>query len=192
MYVVMWCINSGYCCSDSKTLCKTWDDYINDLNLCRTNGPVDYFTTSFLSILSCFGLSSFYIGNYFTGVCELVNGIMALMSIFASCFCYNSWRNQHDNNATSTALLVGIVIAILDIAKVLYMANTGSVEIIEIIVMIISIIIVCTHCTENDTNRCHGIITTLFITMMTAVLETIRNIYAVQHYGRDGNGCPLV
>ena len=117
---------------------------------------------------------------------------MAMISIFASCFCYDSFRRKHNNSATSIAVLVGIGIVILSMAKDVYMITTESAEIIEITIIIISIIIVHNHCVKDDANRCHGIIITLVITIMTAVLETIRNIYATQFYARDGNGCPLL
>ena len=142
------CVNLDYCCS--KDTCKTWDDYINDLNKCRTNGAVDRLTATFLSFLSCFGLSNFYMGNPVAGIFEIINSIMALISIFAICVCYDSSKNKHDSNATFTALIVGTGIAILDLAKFMHMAATGSIESIEITVMITSIIIVCIHCTEID------------------------------------------
>ena len=152
-YVVLWCINSGYCCS--KEICKTWGDYISNLNKYRTDGATDRLWTVYLSFI---GLSNLYIGNTFAGCCELANGIMALISMFAVNKCYDTFRQRYDNDASSCAGIVGTVIVILDLAKAIHMFTTRSVEIIEITIMILSIMIVCMHCEENDTHRSHGII----------------------------------
>ena len=88
--------------------------------------------------------------------------------------------------------MIGTGIVILDLAKAIHMLITGSVEIVEITIMILSIMIVRMHCEENNTRRFHGIIITLQITILTAVLETIRDIYAAKHYDKDGYGCPFV
>ena len=71
------------------------------------------------------------------------------------------------------------------------MFATGSVDGTEIIAMIISVIIVCIYCQENDTCRPHGIIITFWITIVTGVLETIRDVYTT-NYDKDGYGCPFV
>ena len=186
----MWCINPGYCCS--KETCKTWGDYISNLNKCRTNGATDRLTTAYLSFVSFIGLSNFYVGKIFAGCCELANGIMALISIFAINNCYDTFRNRYDTDATSCAQMISAGILILDLAKAIHMLTTGSVEIVEITIMILSIMIVYMHCEENNTCRSHGIIVTLQITILTAVLETIRDIYAAKHYDKDGYGCPFV
>lgn len=186
----LWCINSGYCCS--KELCENWFDYINNLNKCRTNGAVDYKTAIRLSFMPFIGFSNFYMGNTFAGCCELVNCIMALYSTFAINMCYDSFRRRYDNDATNIAKIVGIGIVILDLAKAIHMLASGSVEITEVVVIIISVIIACMHLAENDTQRYHGIVITTKITILTGVLETMRNIYAVSQYGRDGYGCPFV
>ena len=145
-----------------------------------------------MSFLSFIGLSNFYIGNIFAGWCELANGIMALISISAFNICYDTFRKRYDSDASSCAQIVGTGIAILDLAKAIYMITTGSAEITEIAVIILSIIIVCMHCEENDTRRSHGIIITSQITIVTAVLETIRDMYAAKYYDKDAYGCPFV
>ena len=185
----MWCISSGYSCS--KEICKTWGDYIDDLNECRSKGATDRLTTGYLSILSFIGLSNFYMGNIFAGCCELANGIMALISVITICICYDSYEG-YDNKASCVARKFGMWIAILNLAKAIHMVATGSVEATEVAVMIISTIIVCMHCAENETHRPHGITITLLITIVTGVLETIRDVYAVKYYDRDGYGCPFV
>ena len=145
-----------------------------------------------MSFLSFIGLSNFYIGNIFAGWCELANGIMALISISAFNICYDTFRNRYDSNASPCAHIIGIGIAILDSAKAFHMITTGSAEITEIAVIILSIIIVCMHCAENDTHRSHGIVIILQITILTAVLETVRGVYAANYYDKDAYGCPFV
>ena len=173
-------------------MCKTWDDYFSNLKECRTNGAVDYKTINFLSLLSFTGLSNFYMGNTFSGLCELFNFIMTVICIFAMNNCYDSFRRKYDNDASCVAGFVGTVIAILHLIKAIHMVATGSVEPTEIAVMILSVMILCMHCADNDTQRFHGIIITSQITILTAVLETIRDLYIVWNNGRDGYGCPFV
>ena len=88
--------------------------------------------------------------------------------------------------------MISTGIVILDLAKAIHMLTTGSVEIVEITIMMLSIMIVRMHCEENNTCRSHGIIITLQITILTSVLETIRDIYAAKYYDKDGYGCPFV
>ena len=173
-------------------MCKTWGDYIGNSKECRTNGAVDYKTINFLSVLSFTGLSNLYMGNTFSGLCELFNFIMTVICISAMNNCYDSFRRKYNNDASCVAGFVGTAIAILHLIKAIHMVATGSVEEIEIAVMILSVIILCMHCAYNDTQRSHGIIITLCITILTAVLETIRDLYIVWYDGRDGYGCPFV
>ena len=85
LYIVFWCISSGYCCSE--TLCKTWKDYFWDINGCRSIGGVDRLSTEYLSYVPFLGLSNFYKGNKFDGWCDLVNALMIVISILAACCC---------------------------------------------------------------------------------------------------------
>ena len=131
-------------------------------------------------------------GNTFSGLCELFNFILAIISISAFNKCYDSYRRRYDNDALSAAGFVGTGIAILHLIKAIHMVATESAEITEITVMILSLIIVCMRSAENDTQRSHGIAITTVITVLTATLEMTRDIYMVWHDGRDGYGCPFV
>ena len=77
--IVFCCISSGYGCSE--VLCKTWYDYLWDINGCRSNGGVDRLTTTQLSCVPFIGFSSFYKGNIFDGCCEVINTVMAVISL---------------------------------------------------------------------------------------------------------------
>ena len=182
----MWCINSGYCCS--KELCESWLDYVSNLKKCRTNGAVDYKTATPLSFIPFIGFSNFYMGNTFAGCCELVNGIIALICTAGIV----SFRKRMFDNATNAAISASTWTVILDLAKAVHMFANGSFENTEIAVIIISVIIACMHLAENDTQRFPGIVAIALITILTGVLETMRNIYTVSQYGRDGYGCPFV
>lgn len=173
-------------------MCETWNDYRRDSNKCRTNGAVDYKTITILSAVSFTGLSNLYMGNTFSGLCELFNFILTMISISAVNSCYDSFRRRYDNDASCAAGFVGTGIAILHLIKVIHMVATESAEITEIAMMILSLIIVCMHCAENDTQRSHGIVITTVITVLTATLEMTRDIYMVWNDGRDGYGCPFV
>ena len=81
---------------------------------------------------------------------------------------------------------------LVHLIKAIHMVATESVEPTEITIMILSVIILSMHCAYNDTQRSHGIINTLHTTILTAVLETIRDLYIVWNDGRDGYGCPFV
>ena len=122
---------------------------------------------------------------------------MALISIFAinNNYYYDTFRRRYDSNNSNASLcaqIIGFGIVILDLAKAMYMITTESVEMVEITILILSIIIVRMHFEENDTSRSYGIIITSQITILTAVLETIRDIYAANYYDKDGYGCPFV
>ena len=131
-------------------------------------------------------------GNTFSGLCELINFIMTVICISAIDNCYDSFRRRYNDDASRAAGFVGTVIAILHLIKAIHMVATGSVEATEIVIMILSVIVLCMHCEYNDTQRSHGIIITSHITILTAALETIRDLYIVWNDGRDGYGCPFV
>ena len=135
------------------------------------------------------GFSNFYMGNTFAGCCELANSIMALICAAGIV----SFRKSMLNKATNAAINVGAGILVLNLAKAIHMFNSVSFENTEIVVIIISVIIACMHLAENnDAQRHHSIIATTLIVILTGVLETMRDIYTVSHYGRDGFGCPFV
>ena len=61
--IVLWCVSSGHSCG--KEVCKTWNEYFDNLHKCRTNGAVDFLTTFFLSFIPFTGLNNFYKGDLF-------------------------------------------------------------------------------------------------------------------------------
>ena len=184
--VVLWCISSGYCCS--KLLCKTWGEYFFDSNGCRSIGAVDRFTTESLSLVPFFGLSSFYKGNMFDGFCEVINAVMAVISILACCCCHT------DRHTSVVARYIAVVIVVLDLAKVFHMAAAGSVDKYEIAVIITSILLIylyccCAGCTDAEV---YGIIPALLVTIATGGLETLRDYYLARNNDKDGFDCPFI
>ena len=123
---VFWCISSGYSCS--KILCKTWHDYLGDINGYRSNGGVDHLTTKQLSCVPFIGMSSFYRGNIFNGCCEVINTIMAMISLLTMiCLLTPLCYTRHITNGI--AVCITFVTAILDLAKLVHMKAIGSVDI---------------------------------------------------------------
>ena len=162
------CISSGCCCS--KTLCKTWDDYFDDLNGCRSVGAVDRVTTEVLSYVPFVGLSNFYMGNKFNGSCELVNAAMIIFSILAACCCHTP------RDTDCVAAYIALFTVILDLVKIIHMFTMGSADTYEIVLMIITIALIC--CVGSTHDEVYGIIPAILVTVVTGVLETARDLYA--------------
>ena len=159
-----------------------------DTNGCRSSGGVDRLTTEYLSLVPFLGLSSFYKGNKFDGYCELINAMMAVISILACCCCHT------DRHTSVVARYIAAVIVILDLAKVFHMAAIGSVDKYEIAVIITSILLIylyccCAGCTDAEV---YGIIPALLVTIATGVLETLRDYYSATNNDKDGFDCPFI
>ena len=186
IYIVFWCISSGNCCSE--LLCKTWGEYFGDTNGCRSGGAVDRLTTKHLSLVPFFGLSSLYRGNVFDGYCEVINAVMAVISILACCCCHAV------RNTNVVAAYIAFVTVILDLAKVIHMAAMGSVDEYEIVVIIISILLIYLYCccAASMRDEAYGIIPALLVTIATGILETFRDYYTAANNDKDGSGCPFV
>ena len=118
---------------------------------CRTTGAVDCLTTFFLSFIPFTGLNNFYRRDPFNGFCELMNGIMMIMSIIVLCIYHNPHVRRYNYDASFWAVVIGVVIAFLDLVKVMQMIDdNGSVDKCEIFVIMISIVIVLAHCTQME------------------------------------------
>ena len=185
-YIVFWCISSGNCCSE--LLCKTWGEYFSDTNECRSGGAVDRLTTKYLSRVPFFGLSSLYRGNMFDGWCEVINAVMAVISLLTCCCCHT------DHRADRIAVCIAYVTAILDLAKFIHMAAMGSVDKYEIFVIIASILLICLYyrCASCMRSEAYGICAALVVTFGTGILETLRDLYTAAYDEKDGNDCPFI
>ena len=176
---MFWCISSGYSCS--KILCKTWSDYYQDSDGCRSNGAVDRSTTECLSFVPFVGLSNFYKGNKFDGWCELLNTAMIIVSILTCC-----GGVHHTSNCIAVCIAYGTVF--LDLAKVFHMIVIGSPDAYEIIIIITSILLLCLCCCcENSM-----IIPAALTTTVIGILAILRDIYSAYHADKDGIDCPFV
>ena len=189
IYIVLWCVSSGYSCG--KEVCKTWNEYFDNFHECRTNGAVDRLTTFFLSFIPFLGLNNFYRGDPVIGFCELINGITMVISITALCNCHNPNARRYNHEASLIAIVVGIVIAFLDILKVMHIImvyENGSIDIFEIIILIISIAIIWGHCVQQE----YPIVCAFNVSIATGLLELLKDIVTAIFYSKDGNGCPFV
>ena len=183
MYIVFWCTSSGNCCSE--LLCKTWGEYFSDANGYRSDGAVDRLTTEYLSLVPFFGLSSLYRGNTFDGRCEVINAVMAVISLLVYCCCHTN-----DRRADAVAAYIAFATVILDLVKVYHMVTMESVDDYEIAVIISSIlVVVCCCCACCMHAEIHGIIPALLVTIGTGIMEAFRDNNID---GKDGSGCPFI
>ena len=168
-------------------MCKTWDDYIEDLNGCRSNGGVDRLTTKQLSCVPFIGLSSFYKGNTFDGCCEVINAVMTVIAILTP-FCYP--RRTTDG----IGVCISVVTVVLDLVKIVHMITIRSVDGWEIFVMVVTLVLFNLYCWYVDTThvRVYVIIPALLITFATGTIETFRDFYTAAHDDRDGSDCPFI
>ena len=133
-------------------------------------------------------MNNFYRHDLFTGFCELINGIIVIMSIIILYACHSPNGRRYNHEASYWAVLIGVVIAVLDLVKVLRMVNdNGSVDICEMCIIITSIMIVWEHCKEKE----YPIVSVLNVAIATEILETLRDIFTAGFYAKDGNGCPF-
>ena len=175
-------MSSGYSCS--KEVCKIWSESFDNFYECA----VDRSTTFFLSFIPFTGLNNIYRGDPVIGFCELVNGVMMVLSIIAFCKCHNPNARRYNHEASFMAVVVGIVIAFLDLLKVARIINDGSIDICEIVIIIISIIIILGHCVQQE----YPIIIAFRVSLATGLLELLKDIFTAIIYSKDGNGCPFV
>ena len=148
-------------------------------------------TTIFLSLIPFTGLNNFYRGDPVIGFCELVNGIMMVISIIAFCKCHNPNARRYNHEASFMAVVVGVVIAFLDLLKVVRIIkiyDDGSIDICEIMIIIISIIIIWGHCAQQE----YPIVSAFNVLVATGLLELLKDIFTSIIYSKDGNGCPFV
>ena len=111
-----------------------------------------------------------------------------MMSIIVRCNCHNPDARRYNHDTSFWAVFIGIVIAFLDIVKVMQMVgDNGSIDICEIFIIMLSILIVFKHCEENE----YPINSVFNATIATGIIEMLRDICAAGFYAKDGNGCPF-
>ena len=68
------------------------------------------------------------------GFCELMNGIMTVISAVVLCTCHNPNGRRYNHDASFWSVIIGIVIAFLDLLKVLQMLDDkGSIDIMKLL-----------------------------------------------------------
>ena len=114
----------------------------------------------------------------FDGWCELINAVMAVVSIIATC-CYCD--NQSGFNANDASCVAGCICyatVFLDIAKIYYMLYTGPVDCYEYLIILVSVVMLCCVSNSSNHNQTDGIVLALLVTVVTVVLEAVRDVYA--------------
>ena len=111
-----------------------------------------------------------------------------ILCIIVLGICHNPQARRYNHDTSYWAVVIGILIAVFDLIKVMQMVDdNGSIDKCEILVIIMSIGIVLAHCTEME----YPIISVFNVTCLTAVLETLRDIFTAVFYAEDGTGCPF-
>ena len=98
-HVVMWSFKIVLCNKDCDLKsCKNVDDYITNLDDCRGTAAVYRYFSIGLGMIPLTGICNFYSGNNFDGVFELVEGLVALFSIWCGCiYCCDEIQHRNDN-----------------------------------------------------------------------------------------------
>ena len=185
VHVVLCCVSSGYSCS--KQVCKTWSESFDKFHDCA----VDRFTTFFLSFIPFTGVNNFYRGDPVIGFCELLNGITVVLSIMGFCKCHNPDASRYNHGASFMAVIVGLIIAFLDLLKfahIIMVYDDGFIDVCEIIIIFISIMIIYGHCKQQE----YPIVSALYVSIATGLLEVLEDVITSIFYSKDGNGCPFV
>ena len=152
-------------------ICNIWkDNFLTEK--CRLNVPVDHLNRNNWYYMLLCGGRNFCKDDTFNGWCELVNGILIIVSIFATCCCHGT------DFQSFLSSLVAVVTIILDIVKLIYMGFNvnGSTDQYEVYIIILSLLILIVYCYNHSKIR--GIIPVLLVTIITGILETYRDIQA--------------
>ena len=171
--------------------CRSVDDYIKNLDNCRGTAAVYRYFAVGLSVIPLTGISNFYSGNIFDGAFELVEGLVALISICCCCvYCFN--EDQCDDNPL--LFFWSFLLATINIVRCIICAlSTNSFEFsyelsLAMVTAVISIILCCCGCAEK---RC--VIASVIVNVIVVVLmEMIKDFYMAVTNENDGNGCPII
>ena len=187
--VVVCCIGIG-CCDCGSTYCKSWSEYYNDKDRCRTKGGVDKATMNLLSWIPLTGFSSFYSGKQLDGIFEAIHGFSTLI---LSCAGHVVMSSRH-NDCTGCGFCMIWIIAIVDIAKMVEAAVTGVMKNwVELAIIITSFILSRCSFQRFEEDRINMPRAAFVLTASVTVLEWIKHIVSVRlDWELDVNGCKLL
>ena len=117
---------------------------------------------------------------------------MMVISVIALCNCHNPNARRYNNEASCVAVFVGLVIAFLDFLKIVRIIEVinaeGSIDVLEIMIIVISIIIIWGHCVQQE----YPIVCAFNVSIVTGLLELLKDVITSIIYSKDGNGCLFV
>ena len=128
-----------------------------------------------------FGVGKFYSGDYFNGLFELLEGLIAIASIAVWYFCKTKRLKPFYDILLVFALLSCYVI------EVTHMICSKQVEAFYIIIMVISLILTCILRYWS----CNNVI--VIVTLLTTLFLSASDAFMVWFFKEvDGHGCPLI
>ena len=136
------------------------------------------FAVSFIPL----GVGKFYSGEYFNGIFELLQGIIAITSVLVWYYC------RRKNVKLLSDVLLTIALFLCFALEIGHMICSKQIELFYIIVMIISMMLTCglRYCCLND-------FLTVIVTISTMCLLIASDalmVYFIKEV--DGHGCPLI
>ena len=136
------------------------------------------FAVSFIPL----GVGKFYSGEYFDGIFELLQGIIAITSVLVWYYC------RRKNVKRLSDVLLTIALFLCFALEIGHMICSKLVELFYIIVMVISLVLTCglRYCCLND-------FLTVIVTISTMCLLIASDALMVYFFKEvDGHGCPLI
>ena len=180
-------------------LCKDVNDYIKNADDCRGTAAAVYrSTTQALSIIPLSGINKIYSGNYFDAVFEVLEGVIALISIFYCCCCccnFDDVCKDDDHPLLAWGTILSFLLAFIDVVRyVISEASIESFQLYEFSLMITSIVIFLVFfcCGFHSANKSCWIASFILNVIAVGLMEMIRDIYMATISDSDGNGCPFV
>jgi len=196
LQLALWSFKIVLCNKDCDLkLCKDLSDYIKNADDCRGTAAVYRSYTQVLSMipLPAAGISKIYSGNYFDAVFEILEDVIALLSI-CHCCCLCDTRNVDDDPLLACGAFWSFLLAVINVVRyVICQALTESYQLsYELSLMItslaISLVFCCCGCANN---RC-WIASLILNVIAVGLMEMIRDFYMATYSDTDGNGCPFV
>ena len=147
-----------------------------------TEGSIER-TTLFVVSFFPIGIGKFYSGEYFNGVFELVQGIIAITSVLVWYYC----ERKNVKVLSDILLIIGLLLCFA--LEVGHMICSKQLEPFYIAVMVISLMLTCClryYCRLNNS-------LTVIVTILTMCLLIASDAFMVYFFKElDGHGCPLI
>lgn len=160
-----------------------WSTESDDTQNC-TEGNIKRSTLFAVSLIPL-GFGKFYSGYYFNGLFELVQGLIAIISVLVWYYCCKRPKVKW---LSDILLTLGLFLCYA--IEVTHMICSKQFELFYIIMLVISLTLTfalrCCCCCCND-------LITVIVTISTMCLLTVGDAFVVQFFKEvDGHGCLLI